>query len=33
MEYVNVQMKEAQDAVMAGEDEIRKIKDLLTSIS
>jgi copper homeostasis protein len=33
MEYVNASMKEAQDIVMAGEEEIRKIKDLLTSIS
>jgi copper homeostasis protein len=31
--YVNAQMKEAQDWVMAGEEEIKKIKDQLTSIS
>jgi copper homeostasis protein len=33
MEYVNTSMKESQDIVLAGEDEIKKIKDLLISIS
>jgi copper homeostasis protein len=33
MDYVNGQMKESQDMVLAGEDEIKKIKDLLISIS
>lgn len=33
MEFVNIQMKESQDFFMAGEEEIKKIRDLLTSIS
>ena len=32
-EYVNAQMKEPQDLVMVDEKEVRKIKDLLISIS
>ncbi|GGA88320.1 copper homeostasis protein CutC [Puia dinghuensis] len=32
MEYVNACMKEAQDMVMAGEEEIRKIKERLLSL-
>jgi len=31
--YVNPHMKEPQDFVMVGEEEVKKIKDLLTSIS
>ncbi|HEY1212259.1 MAG TPA: copper homeostasis protein CutC [Bryobacteraceae bacterium] len=33
MDYVNAKMKESQDFFMAGEEEIKKIRDLLTSIS
>jgi copper homeostasis protein len=32
-DYVNSHMAEPQDFVMVGEEEVRKIKDLLTSIS
>lgn len=33
MEYVNAHMNETQDFFMAGEEEVKKIKDLLISIS
>ena len=33
MEYVNASMKEDQDLVMAGEDEIKKIKEQLLSLA
>lgn len=33
MEYVNVQMKEEQSVVMAGEEEIKKIKEALASFT
>jgi copper homeostasis protein len=33
MSYVNTRMKEDQDVVLAGEEEIKKIKDLLMSVS
>jgi copper homeostasis protein len=33
MEYINSHMNEAQDTVMAGEDEIKKIKEKLATIS
>ncbi|HEY4107710.1 copper homeostasis protein CutC [Puia sp.] len=33
MDYVNTQMKDSQDFFLAGDEEIKKIKDLLISIS